>query len=158
MSDTTTPTPTPPVKPKRSPTWATHELDTFLRSNANAKFVWGTLDCSLFAADGVKALTGVDIADDFRGKYTDEVSAFALIKKVTGGATVADAAAYCATKHGMTEWKYPLQAQRGDLVVVANGGNLIAGIVDLSGKYVVALADTGVLRISIQNIKRAWKV
>jgi len=143
---------------QRSSTWLTKELDAFLRENANAKFVWGTLDCSLFAANAIQAMTGVDIADDFRGKYADEASAFALIKTVTGGTTVADAAAHCASKHGLTEWKYPLQAQRGDLVVVQNGTNLIAGVVDLSGKYVASIGETGILRVSIRNIKRAWQV
>jgi len=143
---------------QRSSTWLTKELDVFLRENANAKFVWGTLDCSLFAANAIQAMTGVDIADDFRGKYADEASAFALIKTVTGGTTVSDAAAHCASKHGLTEWKYPLQAQRGDLVVVQNGTNLIAGVVDLSGKYVASIGETGILRVSIRNIKRAWQV
>ena len=143
---------------QRSSTRLTKELDVFLRENANAKFVWGTLDCSLFAANAIQAMTGVDIADDFRGKYADEASAFALIKTVTGGTTVADAAAHCASKHGLTEWKYPLQAQRGDLVVVQNGTNLIAGVVDLSGKYVASIGETGILRVSIRNIKRAWQV
>jgi len=143
---------------QRSSTRLTKELDVFLRENANAKFVWGTLDCSLFAANAIQAMTGVDIADDFRGKYADEASAFALIKTVTGGTTVAAAAAHCASKHGLTEWKYPLQAQRGDLVVVENGGNLIAGVVDLSGKYVASIGESGILRISIRNIKRSWQV
>jgi len=143
---------------KRSPTWLTQELATFLQQNANAQFVWGTLDCSLFAADAIKAMTGIDVADDFRGKYTDKTSAFALIKSVTGGTTVGDAAAYCATKHGLTPWKYPLQAQRGDLVTVENNGELIAGIVDLSGKRVACLSETGIVRFSIMGIKQAWHV
>jgi hypothetical protein len=143
---------------QRTTHWLTRELDTFLRENANAKFEWGALDCSLFAADAIKAMTGVDIAEDFRDKYHDEASAFALIKTITGGTTVTDAAAYCANKHGLTEWKYPLQAQRGDLVVVDNAGNLIAGIVDLTGKYVAALGESGIIRISTTHIKRAWHV
>jgi len=155
MSDTTT-TSTP--KLKRSSTWLTRELKTFLESNKNAKFVWGVLDCSLFCADAIKAMTGVDIASDFRGKYTDQASAFALIKTVTGGSTVADAAAYCAAKYGLTEWKHPLQAQRGDLVAVTNGTDLIAGVVDLSGRFVAALGESGIIRISIRNITRAWHV
>jgi len=154
MSDTTTTSP----KLKRSPTWLTRELATFLKDHVNARFVWGTLDCCLFTADAIQAMTGVDIASDFRGKYTDQASAFALIKTVTGGSTVADAAAYCAAKYGLTEWKHPLQAQRGDLVAVTNGTDLIAGVVDLSGRFVAALGESGIIRISIRNITRAWHV
>jgi len=86
---------------------------------------WGTNDCALFAANAILAITGTDIASDFRGKYSDEAGAFALIKSVTGGTTVADAAAWCAAKHGLVELAHPLQAQRGICWVVTNGRNLI---------------------------------
>lgn len=160
---TTTSTPAP-TGIKRTTHWLTREFDTYLREHANDKFTWGEQDCSLFAANCIQAFTGVDIASDFRGKYTDEASAFALIKSVTGGTTVADAAAYCATKHGLAEWvgkdgkPTPLRAMRGDLVVVSNAGRLIAGVVDLSGRYVAAMSESGVVRLSLMSITRAWHV
>ena len=160
LSSSSPPLSSPPLMPviKRSSTWVTQELNQFLADNANAQFVWGTLDCSLFAADAIKAMTGVDIAADFRGKYNDKASAFALIHTLTGGTTVADAAAYCANKYGLVEWKHPLCAQRGDLVCVDNGGTIIAGIVDLSGKRVACLGESGILRVAISNILCAWHV
>lgn len=142
----------------RTPHWATRELHEFLLARATAPFAWGTNDCCLFPADAIQAFTGVDIAADFRGKYTDKASAFALIQTVTGGSTVADAAAYCAHQHGLAERAHPLMAQRGDLVVVPNGGNLIAGIVHLNGRHVVSVGDAGLLRISITDVQRAWAV
>jgi hypothetical protein len=151
-------------KLKRSQTWLTRELDTYLRESQTKPFAWGSNDCCLFAANGIQAMTGVDIADDFRGKYTDQAAAFALIKAVTGGTTVADAAAHCAVKHGLVEWvgktgkPLPLMAKRGDLVVVTNAGQLIAGIVDLSGRYVAAMSETGIVRLSLSAIQRAWNV
>lgn len=153
-----------PASLRRTTHWLTRELDTYLREHANDKFEWGVQDCCLFAANAIQAMTSVDIADDFRGKYTDETSAFALIKTVTGGTTVADAAAHCATRHGLTEWvdktgkPQPLRAMRGDLVVIDNAGHLIAGIVDLSGRYVAAMSETGIIRLSIMSIVRAWHV
>lgn len=138
--------------------WLTQGLGAYLHAHEQDKFVWGENDCSLFAANCVQALTGVDIASDFRGRYTDQTSAFALIKEITGGTSVADAAAYCAEKHGLTEWKFPLQAQRGDLVVVKNGENVIAGVVDSSGKFVAAMGDSTIVRIPLRQIQRAWKV
>jgi hypothetical protein len=150
--------------PKRSPTWLTHELDQYLREVATKPFAWGSNDCCLFAANGILAMTSVDIAEDFRNKYTDQKSAFALIQSVTGGTTVADAAAYCASKFGLKEWvsaegkPLPLMAQRGDLCVVSNDGNLIAGLVDLSGRYVAAMGDTGIVRLPLSAIQRAWHV
>jgi hypothetical protein len=109
-------------------------------------------------------MTGIDIVDDFRGKYTDHASAFALIKTVTGGTTVADAIAYCAKKFGISEWlnkegkPLPLMAQRGDLCAVLNDGNIIAGIVDLSGRYVACMGETGIIRLPLSAIQRAWRI
>jgi hypothetical protein len=130
---------------------------------ARAPFAWGRNDCALFAADGIEAITGVDIAGDFRGKYSDEASAMALIKTVCGGATVADAAVYCAEKHGLKEWTdksgkpQPLFARRGDLVVfVAPTGSLVAGLVHLNGRHLVAVGEQGLYRFPISKALRAW--
>ncbi|MBB6144708.1 hypothetical protein HNQ77_002664 [Silvibacterium bohemicum] len=138
--------------------WHTRLYHPWLMEVANKPFKWGEWDCCLAAADGIKVQTGVDIAADFRGKYTDQASAFATIKAITGGSTVADAAAYCANKFGLSEWKYPLMAQRGDLVVVEDAGNLVAGLVHLNGRHVVVVAEDGLHRVSISKVKRAWRV
>jgi hypothetical protein len=145
---------------KRTPHWATRELHQFVIDRSTARFVWGIHDCCLFVADGIQAMTGVDIASDFRGQYTDETSAKAAIAKVTGVAngTVEDAAAYCATKHGLAELTHPLMAQRGDLVVVEDAGRLIAGLVHLSGRHIVAAGEQGLKKIPITNVKRAWRI
>jgi hypothetical protein len=137
---------------------STKPFTTFLKDNANTKFAWGSWDCCLYAANAILAITGKDIADDFRDKYTDEASAFALIKTVTGGTTVADAAAYCAKKHGLVEHAHPLMAKRGDLVVIQNGPNLIAGVVHLNGRDVVSVSDHGAVRLPITQVKRSWSI
>jgi len=138
--------------------WQTRANHEFLLTHAQTPFVWGSNDCCLFAANAILAITGVDIADDFRGKYTDEASAFALIKTITGGTTVADAAVHCATKHGLIERPLPLFAQRGDLVVVANGDTLICGVVHLNGRHIVTVTERGIVRLPISKITRSWSV
>lgn len=136
--------------------WATRAYHAFLLARAKAPFKWGANDCALFAADGILAITGVDIAADFRGKYSDEAGAFALIKQVCGGTTVADAAAYCAQKHRLREWAKPLFAQRGDLVVFeAPTGDMVAGLVHLSG-CIVAVGEQGLYRFPISKVLRSW--
>ena len=144
---------------KRVTTWQT-ELHKYIQSRRGMPFAWASNDCSTFAADAVLAITGTDIADDFRSPYTDEASAFALIKSVTGGTTVADAAAHCAAKHGLPEYKHVLQAKRGDLVVIHNGGRLVAGVVNLDGRYVLSVGDKGIVptAISKDTVIRAWAV
>ena len=142
----------------RTQTWAEQEFHSFLLANAKNPFKWGVHDCCLFAADAIKSFTGTDIADDFRGKYDSEESAFELVKTITGGTTVADAAAYCAQKHGLTEHTFPLLAKRGDLVVVANGDTLICGVVHLNGRHVVTVNEGGLVRLPITKITRSWSV
>jgi hypothetical protein len=105
-------------------------------------------------------MTGVDIASDFRGLYTDQESAFSAIEQVTGikKGTVEDAAAHCAAKHQLTELMHPLMAQRGDLVVLEDSGRVIAGLVHLSGREIVCAGEKGLKKIPIMSIKRAWRV
>ncbi len=149
---------------KRKDHWATRHFDTFLRERANAPFAWGVNDCALFSADAVESILGIDIADDFRGKYSTQLGAIRTIQKVTGGTSVADAAAYCAAKHGLIEHTYPLMAKRGDLVVIENGGNLIAAVVHLNGHHAVSVSETGLVRLPIAdhngkpNVVRAWSI
>jgi hypothetical protein len=149
---------------KKHDHWHTRAFDTFLRERAEMPFAWGSNDCALFAADAILANTGTDIAADFRGKYTTQLGALRTIQEVTGGTSVADAAAYCAVKHGLTEHIHPLMAQRGDLVVIDNGGNLIAGVIHLNGMHAISVSETGLVRLPIAdlngkpNIVRAWSI
>jgi hypothetical protein len=143
--------------------WDTRAFHDFLQARAKLPFAWGTNDCALFAADAVLAITGTDIAADFRGKYTDEASAFALIKTVTARGTdpataVGDAAEWCANHAGLIERVYPLMAQRGDLVVMENGGQTIAGVIHLNGRHAISVSEAGLVRLSIRSVTRAWAV
>jgi hypothetical protein len=68
-------------------------LDAYLDSIEGKPFAWGQLDCALFAADTVLAMTGVDLAESFRGRYSDQEGAAAAIK----AAGADDYEAYVAT-------------------------------------------------------------
>jgi hypothetical protein len=138
--------------------WATRGFNDFLVARARVPFTWGSNDCALMAADGIEAMTGVDIACDFRGRYSTEEEAFALIRAVTGGETVADAAAYCAEKFDLPEWVYPWGASRGDLVILPDQGRLISGLVHLNGRDVVAVGEAGLKRLAFTDVIRAWHV
>lgn len=142
----------------RTQHWATREFHDFLIQEAYKPFEWGVRDCCTFAANAIKSFTNVDLADDFRDKYTTKIGAFRAIKSVAGGSTIEDAAVYCANKHGLVERKYPLMAQRGDLVVFNNGGDVIAGVVGLSGRHLISVSDTGLVCLPITDVTRAWVV
>lgn len=142
---------------KRTMHWRTRELNQHLLERVKAPHVYGQNDCCLFAADGVKAMTGVDIAEDFRG-YTTEQAALAKIVKVTGGSTVEDAAVYCAQKYGLPELQYPLMAQGGDLVLIQEADGFKMGLIHLSGTCAVVPGELELRRIPLTAIKRAWRI
>jgi hypothetical protein len=104
-------------------------------------------------------MTGVDVASDFRGRYSTAIGALRAIRKVTGGSTVADAAAYCAHKYQLPELPHRFLAKRGDLVLVEQSpGDLVMGLVHLTGSYVVAPGDAGLHRLQLAEIKKAWRI
>ena len=148
---------------KRTPHWDTREFDKFMKDRKDIPFVWGVSDCALMCADGILAMTGVDIASEFRDKYHDLETSLVIAKQVTGldNPTVADCAAHCAAKHGLKEVP-PLMASRGDLVVLSDAGRVIAGLVHLSGRHVVAQGEAGLKKIPITItpalVLRAWRV
>lgn len=142
----------------RTEHWATRALDGFLRARARQPFAWGSNDCALFAADGVLAMTGVDIAAEFRGLYDSAAGAREAIRSVCGGEGLAAAAAWCAERHGLPEWPTPLYARRGDLVLINENGSLIAGLVHLTGRHVVTPGSEGLLRHPLRLAVRAWHV
>lgn len=138
--------------------WDTDALHRYLTARMKMPFAWATNDCATFAADGILAMTGVDVAADFRGKYSDEASAAAAIAAVCGGKTVEDAAAWSAAKYGLAEWAEPLRAQRGDLAIVMNGTSPAAGLVHLNGSRVAIPGETGLVLFPVRKILRAWHV
>lgn len=141
----------------RTESWV-RQFHSFLLARAPMPFAWGSNDCSLFAADAIQSFTGIDLANDFRGKYTDEASAMALCKSVTGAATIEAAAIYCATKHSLVEWPYPLLAKRGDLVLVNDAGRLISAVIHLNGRHAVTVGEEGLKSLPITSVARAWAV
>jgi uncharacterized protein DUF6950 len=121
------------------------------------KFVWGAFDCALAACDSIKAITGVDPGENYRGKYSTAAEASAVIAQA-GFATLGDFAAKVAAEYGMQEIG-PRQARRGDLVFVNNRTPQGAlGIVDLTGRRAACAAEHGRLLIPMGRWKRAWRV
>ncbi|MEJ1353084.1 MAG: hypothetical protein RPU39_00145 [Candidatus Sedimenticola sp. (ex Thyasira tokunagai)] len=56
-----------------------------VRAAEDKTFKWGEFDCALFAADCVKAITGADLAADFRGHYTTAKGSLKALKKYGAG-------------------------------------------------------------------------
>lgn len=140
------------------PLWDVQAFHAYFVAVARKPFAWGVHDCCLFAANGIQAMTGVDVAEDFRGKYHDEATAFATIKEVTGGTTVEDAAVYVANKYEMAEVPHKFKAQRGDMALVKDAGGLVVGLVHLTGRHVLVVGDKQLQMLPLSSIVRVWRV
>ena len=53
---------------RRLPGWRVR-LDAALKSYVGAPLVYGRSDCAIYAADAVCAMTGHDLAAEYRGRY-----------------------------------------------------------------------------------------
>src|SRR5690348_8666382 len=103
-----------PAKRKENWDLALHE---FFSERAGHPFIHGVNDCGTFVADAVKAATGTDIAEAFRGKYKTELGSMKALKQVTGGNTVEHAIEYASSQHALEELPSVYYAHRGDIVL-----------------------------------------
>lgn len=139
----------------RLPDWETR-LHAALITRTSTHFEWGTHDCALFACDCVLAMTGVDIADWFRGKYRSRNGALRIMRKFTGGYGLDSLAEKIAAQHRIHEVKMT-EAKRGDIVLVdANGPTL--GIVSLDGIRGYAASPQGLTEFRVLSARRAWSI
>lgn len=58
---------------------AKQRIKAVLRAYDGAAWVWGQADCISFAADAVRAFTGSEVLNQFRGKYSSQREARAII-------------------------------------------------------------------------------
>lgn len=112
---------------KRLPDWESR-LQEFLQRRGEACHTWGVTDCCMNAADAVLAITGEDLAAEFRGRYTTAAGATRALKRYGAG-----------TLGATLDAKLPSNgrafARRGDLALVEG---LIAIVI---GADAVALGD-----------------
>ena len=58
-----------------------HFLDELILKRQNSTFQYGSNDCGLFVGDCVEQITGVDIVEEFRGKYSTKHGCYKLLKE-----------------------------------------------------------------------------
>lgn len=130
-------------------------LDCFLNNSAAKPFAYGETDCCLFVADAVFAMSGVDLAASFRGRYHSRKEALAVAKKRTGKASLR---LLIETALADLPAVSVLSAQRGDILLVKRSRDVSLGILSLNGKEIVAAAAEGFLRLPLSLALRAWRV
>ena len=133
---------------ERLPDWE-QRLHDYLAANEGAVFSWGRLDCALFSAGAVLAITGVDPAADFRGHYrTRRGSACALGRFGQRTLLATVAARFPETPIGY--------ARRGDLVMV---DGMVGVCVGAEALFVGEDDGTpGLVRFGRDRWSHAWSV
>jgi hypothetical protein len=132
------------------------KLDDFVARSQRLKFAWGIHDCCLFACDAVLAMTGTDLAADFRGKYDSALGAARMLKAY--GGTVEMLAEEIADKFCIFEVPV-LYAQRGDVVLLpSNNDGPALGIVSLDGWNCLGAGLEGLTRTPLNQCLKAWRI
>lgn len=131
-------------------------LDRFVAANRYRPFAWGVWDCGLMAADAIQAMTGVDLAAAWRGRYRSYRELLRLLRAVGLSGFDALVSESCRLR-GLRN--VPIDyARRGDLALMRDGHNhLSAGIVSLRGSDVIVLGN--LLTVAPLNAAvAAWSV
>lgn len=133
---------------RRYPDWQAR-LREYVAAQARAPFRYGKHDCALFAAGAVNAMTGVDLARGWRGKYRSLKRGLAMVRE----AGHEDHVALCAS--ALPEI-HPSKARRGDIAAVPVPDGLALGVVQ--GEYVWVLQPQGMASVLLTDAQRAFRV
>lgn len=131
--------------------WSSY-LSTYMKIATQREFAWGSFDCALNAADAVNVLTGVDLAADFRGTYSDEAGAYAALKE-RGYSDTVDLASQILPKadsiyHGFN----------GDLAGFKYGDHHIVGLIYQGRIFSPSPGKRGMGNVSISKAHTVFKV
>lgn len=139
----------------RRPDWETR-LVSFIESRQSSAFRWGEHDCCLFACDAIEAMTGLDPAEWFRGRYSDRHGATRCLQEFCGG-DLEDAMASIAASLSAPEI-VPSLARRGDALLVRQKSGLASFGICMGDTAAVARIPSGVALLPLEGVVRAWRV
>lgn len=140
---------------RRRQDWAARLLE-FLDDAQDRPYAWGVHDCCMFTCDAVLAMTEIDLAAPFRGRYHDRKSAYRALRLFAGGGLretaekITGAYGCCAVP--------ALKAQRGDVVLIDGGNGPTLGLVDLTGFNILSVVDVGYAAMPLGTGIIAWKI
>jgi hypothetical protein len=122
------------------------KLLAYIDQQERKPFAYGVNDCLLMTAGAVEAITGIDHAADYRGRY----SSLAEARKLIGKSPIKFVASLCE------EWEHPSQAGDGDVAAMRQGREWTFGVFDGPHFYVQTETGLGILPRSAAH--KAFKV
>ena len=131
----------------RLPDWPAR-LSALVAQAHRLPFAWGVHDCCLWAADAVVAVTGVDPAQDLRGRYFDAIDAYRALRQIGG--------LLGAGQRTGTRLAGPGFALDGDVALVHDGRRPMLAV--RSGGVWLAAASTGLFALPSDSARITWGV
>lgn len=132
-------------------------LEKFLNAHRLDPFAYGSWDCALFVCDAVLAMTGVDMAAQFRDRYSSRSEAREVAREITGGPSVLKIARHVTTMHAMP--KTPVShLRRGDVALIRRPNDFSLGIVSFNGMEIITVTPLGLQHIPLSNAAYGWRV
>lgn len=119
-------------------------LCQYLSTSARTQFQDGQHDCALFAAGAVAAMTGVDLAEGWRGRYSTIRGGMRVLRKAGYEDHVALAAAHLRERTRQAGDA----AQPGDLAVIPTDDGPALGVVQGVQVYVLRRDGLGLVPLS----------
>lgn len=132
-----------------------HRLADLIADAHGLDFAYGSWDCGLFAAAAIRAVTGIDVAEAFRGQYATEAACSQVITAAGSLLVLADRV---AREYGWERTR-AVQAGRGDIVMGRLAGQATLGV--CVGRLVVfARQPCGIhgLPITHPDLIAAWRI
>lgn len=126
-------------------------LNACIHELMHVPFVWGRSDCAIALGDCIEAMTGEDLAANFRGKYGDSAGAL----KALNDAGFADLVAL-ATSH--FEEIHPSAARAGDIAAIPADGEFGFALGIFGGERIGVMTRTGYGTIARPAGLRAFRV
>lgn len=133
---------------ERIPDWD-DRLYGWINACQRCPFSWGRMDCMMFAAGAVKAMTGADLARGHRGRYRSQASALRYLAQIGH----VDVPAFLSSL--LPQIPCAL-ARRGDLVTFKGNAGVCIGsdalFLPQEG------AEPGLVRLPLRAWEQAWRV
>ena len=117
-------------------------------------FNWDGNECVIgLCANVILAITGTDLAAEYRGKFKDALSAARLMKQM-GFDNIADLTASFLEEYE----RGPSQAKIGDLVAIPDDTPFGYSLGVVNGERVFVLTETGMGTVDLLSATRAFRV
>jgi hypothetical protein len=132
----------------RLPDWRAL-FSSFIAERAASSFEWGENDCAMFAAGGVEAATGVDLAAAFRGRYKTPNGSARAVRRIGEGDLP-------STLASLLPQIDPEEATAGDVVIISHQNQDVCGLRLRSN--IVCLAQEGLVHFGPDAATHAYRV